>query len=420
MRVLLLTEFFPPITGGSQVILSEICSRLPPDDLVVYTAPAPRQEDFDSKQPYRVIRADVFRPVLTRLPELSREEQRLVGGDGFSSRWFPYSRIVRWTSYLRIVADMVRTARREGAETVFCGLPFLAGIAARIHAATSGVPYVVYSYGEELSMLLTRRSMARALQGWALRGAHTVFAISRFSRDVLLGYGVHPDRIRLQYPAVSEIFFAGPTLGREEVRKALGLDPSTPLVLTAARLMERKGIDTTIKALPLILRRFPTVVYLVAGTGADEPRLRRLVHETDVEKNVLFLGDLPHAELVNYYHACDVFSMPNRELEATGETETFGIVFLEANACGRPVIGGNVGGPLDAIEHGKTGFLIDPTNTEELANTLMAVFDNPAMAREMGEYGRRRARERFSWDRNASDVLQACTLAARNARGVSA
>ena len=193
---------------------------------------------------------------------------------------------------------------------------------------------------------------------------------------------------------------------------SLGVAADAPVVLTAARLMERKGVDTVIRALPEVLRASPTAVYLVAGTGADEARLRRLTEELGLKSRVRFLGDASHEALVNYYHACDVFVMPNRGVEETGETETFGVVFLEANACGKPVIGGRVGGVLDAIEDGESGLLVDPTDVQAVATAIVRFLNDPEYARQVGERGRRRARERFSWDRNAAEVLQTLTAAA--------
>jgi phosphatidylinositol alpha-1,6-mannosyltransferase len=275
----------------------------------------------------------------------------------------------------------------------------------------------VYSYGEELAMLLRRRGLAWRLQRWALGGASTVFAISRFSGDIVLSFGVDPARVCVQFPGVSEIFFGKPTRSLGETKRSLGVAADAPVVLTATRLMERKGVDTVIRAMPRVLGVFPDTVYVVAGSGGDEARLRKLATSLGVERHVVFLGDTSHDDLLNYYHASDLFVMASREIGETGETDTFGVVFLEANACGKPVIGGRVRGVLDAIEDGESGLLVDPTDVDAVAAAIVRFLKDPEYARQVGERGRRRARERFSWDRNAAEVLQALTEAVRAARG---
>lgn len=412
MKILVFADVYPPLSGGSQVILHEICSRLPARSLLVYTSPVPGDRDFDLQQPFRIVRSDMMRPLTSHWPEIPEAERRAMARADFYCRWFPRSRLVRWLVYVRVVRDMVRAARRERADVILCGHPFLAAVAARCHRWMRGVPYAVYSYGEELAMLLRRRGLAWRLQRWALQRAFAVFAISRFSGDVVLAFGVNPARVHVQCPGVSEVFFGEPTQSPVDVKRSLGVAADAPVVLTAARLMERKGVDTVIRALPEVLRASPAAVYLVAGTGADEARLRRLAEELGLKSRVRFLGDASHEALVNYYHACDVFVMPNRGVEETGETETFGVVFLEANACGKPVIGGRVGGVLDAIEDGESGLLVDPTDVQAVATAIVRFLNDPEYARQVGERGRRRARERFSWDRNAAEVLQTLTAAA--------
>ena len=407
LRTLVFADCFPPLTGGSQIILYEIVRRFPADVAVVCTPPVPGDEEFDRQQPFPIIRSKTMRPLTVVWPEMPADVCQAMAREDFYCRWFRRARVMRWLVYLRVLVAMIRAARRERAEVIFCGHPFLGGIAARCHASMAGVPYVVYSYGEELAMLLSRPGVARALQRWALGGASRVFAISRFSRDVLLALGVQPDRVRVQFPAVSEVFFAQPGLSPPEVKRRLGLAEDAPLLLTAARLMERKGVDTVIRALPRVLEVIPATVYLVAGSGADEPRLRALAAQVGVGGKVKFLGDSSHFELLNYYHACDVFVMPNREIEATGETETFGVVFLEANACGKPVIGGRVGGVLDAVEDGITGLLVDPTDVGAVGQAILRLLTDPCYARQLGENGRRRARQEFSWDRNSAEVQKA-------------
>lgn len=145
-----------------------------------------------------------------------------------------------------------------------------------------------------------------------------------------------------------------------------GLRSEQPLLLTVARLdsHERyKGYDTVIRALPKIRETLPDVHYLLVGKGKDSTRVAELIRTLNLERNVTLVGYVPDEELCDYYNLCDVFTMPSKK-------EGFGIVFLEALACGKPVLAGNQDGSVDALCYGKLGVLIDPDQTEEIARIL--------------------------------------------------
>ena len=144
------------------------------------------------------------------------------------------------------------------------------------------------------------------------------------------------------------------------------------------------------RSLPLIVRRVERpVLYLIAGTGADRSRLERLAHEYEVADWVEFLGRVPDEQLAQLYQSCDVFVMPSRG-------EGFGIVYAEAAACGKPVIASNQGGATDAVIHSVTGFAVDPTSVEAVAEAACILLGDPDLARQMGEAGRRFVVENFS------------------------
>jgi len=411
MRVLVLTEAFYPVRGGAQLVISELCKRSPTAEVVLYTTPLPGQAEYDERQTWRIIRSPALRPVTTMWPELSPDVRAAIAREDAWSRRFASLRLVRWLAYIRIIIDMICTARKERAEVILCGHPFLGCIAARMYCGMTGIAYVAYTYGEELTML-SRRHITRWLLQWGLRGARAVFTISRFSCQALESLGVEPRRVRLQLPAVRQFFLDAPQFRADKTRLGLGIEAETGVLLTVARLSERKGIDTVIRTLPGILRKGLDVLYMIVGCGSDESRLRALAVHEGVEEFVRFVGEVTDEELLEYYRACDVFVMPNRTLETTGETEGFGIVFLEANACGKPVIGGRAGGTVDAIEDGVSGLLVDPLNIDEVAEAIVRLLIDKEYARQLGENGRRRVVERFSWDRNAAEVWKELELAA--------
>ena len=181
------------------------------------------------------------------------------------------------------------------------------------------------------------------------------------------------------------------------VRSRFGLEGKR-IPLTLARLVERKGQDKVIEALSLIKREIPDVRYVICGKGNDEERLRRIVAENGVEREVVFAGFVPNDERGAFYDACDAYVMPSREIPEKGDIEGFGITYLEANAFGKPVIGGKSGGVSEAVIDGVTGLLVDPCDVEAIAGACVRLLGDPELAGRLGSQGRDRVRREFDWD----------------------
>ncbi len=157
------------------------------------------------------------------------------------------------------------------------------------------------------------------------------------------------------------------------------LKTNQPVILTIARLAGEdryKGYDQIIRALPSILKTLPDVHYLIGGKGEDKGRIEQLIKDLNLENHVTLAGFIPDEELCDYYNLCDVFAMPSKG-------EGFGIVYLEAMACGKPTLGGNQDGALDALCHGELGALVNPDDIKEIADTLVSIlqrnYPNPLM-----------------------------------------
>jgi phosphatidylinositol alpha-1,6-mannosyltransferase len=180
------------------------------------------------------------------------------------------------------------------------------------------------------------------------------------------------------------------------------------VILTVARLEERKGIDTMLRAMPRILHAEPSAKYLVVGDGADRRRLETMRDAAGLADAVVFCGAVPYEspELVAYYRTCDVFAMPNRTL-SDGNAEGFGLVFLEAGACGKPVVGGSTGGVRDAVDHDVTGLLVSGDSETETADAIVRLLRDPAYAGRLGAAGRRKA-EDSRWQKRVALFRECC------------
>jgi phosphatidylinositol alpha-1,6-mannosyltransferase len=186
-----------------------------------------------------------------------------------------------------------------------------------------------------------------------------------------------------------------------------GISEKAKIILTLARVVERKAHDTVIRALPAVLAEFPDTHYLIAGP--EEPRwgqrLRELVRELGLSARVHFIGFIPDSNLADWYRATDVYVMPSR---GGGEdSEGFGITFLEAGACCVPVIGTDSGGIPDAVIHGETGLLVPPDDPDALAVAIKRILGDPDLSKRLGLAARSRIQHELTWDRVTERILEA-------------
>jgi phosphatidylinositol alpha-1,6-mannosyltransferase len=181
-----------------------------------------------------------------------------------------------------------------------------------------------------------------------------------------------------------------------ELKKQYELDGKF-VILTLARLVKRKGVDQVILALSRLHEKWPDLAYVVAGAGPDEEYLKNYAQAAGnyFAEHIRFIGAPSDDDKWQWFHLCDCFAMPARNDD--GDYEGFGIVYLEANLCGKPVIAGQSGGVGDAVVDGENGFLVGPTDTAAISQALMTLMDNPEVGKKLGEQGRARAAAKFLW-----------------------
>ncbi len=378
MRLLLISQDFPPDVGGTQTYAYELARRLADrcEDFAVIAPDLPGAEAVDATLPCEVVRVpathngfgfEVWKPVL----KLTRR------------RGFEAALHVQWSS---------------APSTIFAAKPL------------GGLRHIfVAAHGRELLIdPLVGKRVLRALyhraRAYVMRKADALFPVSEYTRQLLLERGVPPERITVINNGADPDHFH-PT-DAQDLRDELGLN-GHKVVLTVSRLVHRKGIDTVLRALPQVARRIPDVQYLVGGHGPDRERLESLTHDLNLSDRVRFVGAIPHKDLHRYYNACDVFVMPSREERPY--VEGFGIAFLEANACGKPVVGARTGGIPDAVRHGETGLLVEPDDESGLADALTQLLCDPPLATRLGRNGRRRVREEATWQHVAQQLYDAMT-----------
>jgi phosphatidylinositol alpha-1,6-mannosyltransferase len=277
---------------------------------------------------------------------------------------------------------------------VHCGRPLPEGVMGLALRALTGVPFLCYVHGEDVGTASTSRE-----QSWLIRRvfgrAACVLANSRNTARILREqWGLAPQRLAVLHPGVDTGRFV-PAGRSPAVRRRLGWG-ERPVVLTAGRLQKRKGQDHMIRALPAVRRAFPDVLYAVVGGGEERAALEGLAAREGVAAHVQFLGEVADAELIRCYQQCDLFALPNRQVGR--DIEGFGMVLLEAQACGRPVLAGASGGTAETMRVPETGRVVCCEDPGRLAAAVVELLGDPGRLDRMGAAGRRWVVERFDWD----------------------
>jgi len=206
-------------------------------------------------------------------------------------------------------------------------------------------------------------------------------------------------------PGIDTSHFS-PSPDSREIRSSLGLTDKK-VIVSVGRLVHRKGQDFLIRALPIIRQSIPNVHLLLIGEGPYRQKLESLAKECNVEDAITFKGRIKYEELPRYISAGDIFAMPSRSRFNGLEVEGLGIVYLEASACGLPVVAGNSGGAPDAVLEGETGFVVDGVNTSAIAQACVKLLENPQLAIAMGIAGREWIERDWSWDLWANEFSKA-------------
>lgn len=373
-RLLVLTELFLPTKGGTAVWAGEVYKRLGGKEIHIVTADVPGAAEVDAVHPNSIHRLN-----LKRVPWLKPESLMVYARFFFKSLWLALT-------------------HRFDAIHAFRALP--EGLVAWLVARLTFRAVVIYAHGEELTTW-GKGGKYKAMR-FALRHADTVIANSDFSRQELLSMGVNEQRIVLINPGVDVERFR-PGLPCDDLKRHIGLAPGEKLILSVGRLSRRKGFDMVIRSLPELISHGIAARYVLIGIGVDQDYLKDLSRELGVEDRVHMLGHVSPEDLPRWYNACDVFAMPNREIN--GDTEGFGMVFIEAAASGKPVIAGQAGGTGAAVLDDETGLRLDGSDEQEINAALVRLLGDTILATRLGENGLTRAVKEFSWDSVAAKTL---------------
>ncbi len=374
---LLLTTDFPPLLGGISNYLYSVYRQFDLRRMTLIAPDHPRADDFDAAQAYHACRFGVG--------------LRVPGVRGAWQVW-------------RMQREAEKPVRRNRDLILHCG-HVNAAMAARKLKQRYGTPYLVWTHALEVMDEWLRSKVVPALLD-----ADLVITNSNFTRAFVQSCGVPESRIVMIRPGADAERFR-PGLDASALAKRLGVG-GQPTLLTVSRIVRAnryKGHDVVLRALPRVVGEVPNLAYLIVGDGDDLGYLQELARKHGVAQNVVFTGRVSDAELPLLYNLCDAFIMCSREDRTRRGTlaEGFGISFVEASACGKPVIAGRSGGVSDAVQQGITGLLVNPTSVDEVADAIIRLLAEPKLAQSLGKNGRLWVESEMNWGRAAEEFQSA-------------
>jgi phosphatidylinositol alpha-1,6-mannosyltransferase len=364
MQILFITWNYPPKIGGMEIMLHSLVETLNINNVVYVIGPG-SSDDSES-----AVDARVMRPKIIGLPY-----------------FFLFSFVVGVYCQFRYRCDIILVG---GA--LLTPIAYIIGILFNIPV----VPIVFgldLIYPNPIYQLMVRTILPRCSK---------IVAISQASMNAARERGVSPHKIEVIYPGIDFSEFS--RLLNHDLGVDLGLG-DRPLLLSVGRLAKRKGVYEFISnSLPKIVKRYPDVLYLVVGDNPSYSLAHRedmktiiwkKVQEQVLEKNVLMLGRVSRKQLLNLYYSCDIFVFTG--IDVDGDMEGFGIVLIEANAAGKPVVATKVGGVTDAVENRFSGRLVSPGDWDEIANVVIDLLANEQERYALGNYGKARVESEFDW-----------------------
>ena len=371
-QTLIITNDYPPRPGGIQTFVFEMVRRFPAESVTVLTSNFDGAQEFDSENPWDVVRMDteILLPKKATLLEAIR--------------------VIEQKKITRVIFGAAAPLGLLAKEFRELGVEIIIGITHGHEAGWASTPGTrqalgrIGEYADRLTYLgsYTQNKISPALEP------------QDASNMRQLTPGVDTEDFHPRRKELATVF-------REEI----GFK-NRPVVVCVSRIMARKGQDTLIEAMPLIKQNVPDVALLIVGDGPYRPQLEKRIKALGLEGDVFLTGKVAREDLPTWYAVGDIFAMPCRTRAAGWDVEGLGIVYLEASATGLPVVAGDSGGAPDAVIEGVTGFIVDSRNEKPVAGALVHLLNDMELAQRMGAAGRRWVEQSWTWDYSFNRLTQ--------------
>ena len=366
MKLAFITQDFPPEIGGIQTYSYEIAKRLAPrcEDFIVVAPDKPDAQSIDSQLDFEVIRIKTKNTLLgyAAIPKVMQLLKRRKIDAVFHAQW-------------QTLPISLRGKKR--------------GLVNRVCVAAHARELFFNPFSKQKIIGNWYENYRKKL----IAQADFFIPVSQYTSDALGQMGIDESKRKVVINGTDPNFFF--PLNDQNLKEKYGC-ADKKILLTTTRLVERKGVDTVLRALPKVIREVPNIKYLIIGEGSFKTELQRIISELRLENYVEFVGRVPYDKLNEYYNLADVYAMPSKAVMP--DIEGFGIVFLEAGACEKAVVGTYTGGIPDAILHEETGLLVDEQNPSQLAEAITCLLADDALRTRMGRAGRARVLREANWD----------------------
>ena len=312
---------------------------------------------------------------------------------------------VSWLPFKKSILakrELFKTIKEKSIDHILVGQILPLGGNALKAKKRLGVKYSVFLHGMDFAVAVSQKRKIKQVKN-ILQNCENIICVNSYVAKMAKQFLSDDSKIKIINPGISQKNIDIKPEIIEKIKQCSFLQ-NKYLMLSVGRLVERKGVDMVLKTIPQLVDQIPELMYLIGGTGSDEYKIKRCYNDLEekYKKHVIFLGELDEDQKWAYMNLCDLFIMPSRSIN--GDFEGFGIVYLEANLLGKPVIGGDSGGVSDAVENGLNGLLVDPQSMDDIAMAVMQLYKNRELAQRLGKQGQERARLEFNWSEKARQI----------------
>ena len=373
MSILLLSEIFPPRHGGSGRWFFELYRRLEPGSVTVVTQDngGPDDRQVDSEFPQTVHRVKMASP-----------NWGLLSVKGF-------------VFYSRTLVRVLKL-RPSGFSQIHCGRTIPEGFIGLLLSWILRKPLLCYVHGEDIEVARTSRELTWIVRR-VLAGASQLICNSENTKSLLVEHWQVPaEKLVVIHPGVDVDRFKPAPVDKSFIERMGWSDRF--VCLTVGRLQRRKGHDRMIEAIPGLIQNIPNILYVIIGQGAYYRHLVELAERLGLGGQVQFLDEIDDGELIQCYQQCDLFILPNRS--DGSDIEGFGMVLVEAQAAGKPVIAGDSGGTVETMRVGETGLVVDCTDPGRIVGAVTAVRDAVNEGRFQPEACRQHVMQSLTWEKH--------------------
>jgi phosphatidylinositol alpha-1,6-mannosyltransferase len=388
-KILVLTAIFPPAHGGSGKFIFELYNRFKKNSYYFLT--------------------DTIEDQTLAATEVAISQNKIIKRVNFKTKSWSVMTFNGLCFYLKMWFKIICLTKKTKSNEIHCSRVVPEGLLALFVSKFISVDIVCFIHGEDIEIAKNSREY-RWLIDKLFRKSKLLICNSLNTHDLLKkNWNTYKNKIAVITPGVDVDYYC-PSMNVKKLRGELKIDEFFT-ILTVSRLQERKGHDTLIKSISNLVKKMDNLLYLIIGTGSEQPRLMRLVDKLNLSYNVKFLGSLNDEDTLKYYQAANLFVLPNRTVNS--DVEGFGMVLLESQACGVPIITGNSGGTKETLAAGETGLVIDCENCEELTKTLESVINDKNVLEKMAGNTRGYILDNHRWEnsvRKASAVLEEVSL----------